>query len=137
MYKNYLKTALRNLWRNKGTTFINVFGMSVALAVCIVIFLYVRNELRHDQFHAEKERVYRVLRVPELSAGESATMTPMTSGPYAPHLQLEYREEIEEAVRVMVSWSGELVKYEDISYKEKGVAFVDSTFFRVFSYRYE
>lgn len=135
MYKNYLKTALRNLWRNKGTTFINIFGMSVALAVCIVIFLYVQNELRHDQFHAEKERVYRVLRVPELNAGESATLTPMTSGPYAPHLKLEYGEEIEEAVRVMLSWSGELVKYKDISYKEKGVAFVDSTFFRVFSYR--
>ena len=134
MYKNYLKTALRNLWRNKGTTFINVFGMSVALAVCIVIFLYVRNELRHDQFHSEKDQVYRVLRVPELNAGESATLTPMTSGPYAPHLQLEYGEEIEEAVRVMLSWSGELVKYQDISYKEKGVAFVDSTFFRVFSY---
>ncbi len=134
MYRNYLKTALRNLWRNKGTTFINVFGMSVALAVGIIIFLYVRNELRHDQFHVEKDRVYRVLRAPELNAGESAMLTPMTSGPYAPHLQLEYGEEVEEAVRVKLSWSGELVEYQDVSYKEKGVAFVDSTFFRVFSY---
>ncbi|MGB0931361.1 MAG: ABC transporter permease [Chitinophagales bacterium] len=135
MYRNYLKTALRNLWRNKGTTFINVFGMSVALAVGIIIFLYVRNELRHDQFHVEKDRVHRVLRVPELNAGESATITPMTSGTYGPHLQLEYPDEVQESVRVMLTWTGEAVKYQDITYKEKGVAFVDSTFFRVFSYK--
>ncbi|MFK7903607.1 MAG: ABC transporter permease, partial [Chitinophagales bacterium] len=135
MYKNYLKTALRNLWRNKGTTAINIFGMSVALAVGIIIFLYVRNELKYDQFHAKKDRVHRILRVPEINAGEAATLTPMTSGPYAPHLKLEYAEEIEETVRVTLTWTGETVKYQDISYKEKGVGFVDSTFFRVFSYK--
>ncbi len=108
--------------------------MSVALAVGIIIFLYVRNEFKHDQFHVEKDRVHRILRVPELSAGESSILTPMTSGPYAPHLQLEYSEEVQEAVRVILTWTGETVKYQDIVYKEKGVAFVDSTFFRIFSF---
>ena len=135
MYKNYLKTALRNLWRNKGATVINVFGMSIALTVGIIIFLYVQNELKYDQFHKKKDQIYRLLRLPEFHEGESKIVTPLTSAPFAPHLQLEYPDEVQEAVRVMLSWTGQTVKYQDIIHKEKGIAYVDSTFFRVFSYK--
>ncbi|HEY2720356.1 MAG TPA: ABC transporter permease, partial [Chitinophagaceae bacterium] len=61
MLKNYFKTAFRNLWRNKSFAFINIAGLAVGTAVCIVIFLIVQFELSFDNFHSKKTRIYRIL----------------------------------------------------------------------------
>ena len=60
MLTNYLKIAWRNVLREKGYAFINVFGLAVGIAFCVLIFLYVRDELTYDHFHAQGERIYRV-----------------------------------------------------------------------------
>jgi putative ABC transport system permease protein len=60
MFKNYLKIAWRNVLREKGYAFINVFGLAVGIAFCTLIFLYVRDELTYDHFHTNADRIFRV-----------------------------------------------------------------------------
>jgi putative ABC transport system permease protein len=61
MLRNYLKIALRNLLKHKGYTFINVFGLAVGIACCVLILLFVRDELSYDRFHEKADRIYRVV----------------------------------------------------------------------------
>lgn len=60
MFKNYLKTTLRNIWRNKLYSFINLFGLAIGLCGCLLIFLYVKDEVSYDKFHQKLDRIYRV-----------------------------------------------------------------------------
>ncbi|HTI12042.1 MAG TPA: ABC transporter permease [Puia sp.] len=61
MLKNYFKTAIRNLTRNKVYSFITITGLSVGIAVCLVIFVFIRYEQSYDSFHPDKDRIYRVM----------------------------------------------------------------------------
>ena len=61
MLKNYLKIALRNLRRHKGYAFINVFGLALGLACCLLVVLFIQDELAYDRFHEEGDRVYRLV----------------------------------------------------------------------------
>ncbi len=69
MIKNYIITTIRHLIKNKSHTAINVFGLSVGLASCLIIFLYLRNEISFDQFHEKHDRIYRVTNTFERSSG--------------------------------------------------------------------
>ena len=60
MYKNYLKVALRNLWRNRTFSFINITGLAAGLAVCLLIALYVFDELNYDKYNKNADRIYRL-----------------------------------------------------------------------------
>lgn len=60
MIKNYLKVATRNIVKRKLYSFINAFGLSIGIAFCILIFLYIQDEKSFDQFHVNKERIYRM-----------------------------------------------------------------------------
>jgi len=60
MIKNYLKIALRNLRKHKGYTFINITGLAVGLACCLLIVLFVRDELSYDRYHDNADRIYRI-----------------------------------------------------------------------------
>jgi len=60
MIKNYLKTAFRGLMKNKGFTFINVFGLALGLATCLLIVFYVFDELSYDSYNAKADRIYRI-----------------------------------------------------------------------------
>src|SRR5258708_40378354 len=60
MIKNYIKTAFRGLMKNKGFTFINVFGLALGLATCMLIVFYVFDELSYDRFNTKADRIYRV-----------------------------------------------------------------------------
>ncbi|HMB89686.1 MAG TPA: ABC transporter permease [Rhodothermales bacterium] len=70
MFKNYLKIALRNLRKHKLYTAINVTGLAVGLACCLLILLFVRDELSYDRFHANADRIYRVEMDVQGSEGE-------------------------------------------------------------------
>src|SRR5688572_7900312 len=61
MLRNYLKTSVRNLLRNKGYSFINIVGLTIGLATSIFIFLWVIDEVSVDQFHENGDRLYRVM----------------------------------------------------------------------------
>ena len=60
MVKNYLTIAFRNLWRNKTFSLINIFGLSIGMALSIMMFLFVYTELTYDNFHEFKDRIYLV-----------------------------------------------------------------------------
>lgn len=61
MFRLNLKIALRNLWKNKGNTFINITGLSIGMASCILIFIFIRYQLSYDQQFKNKDRIYRVV----------------------------------------------------------------------------
>lgn len=61
MFRSYLKTAFRSLWKNKGFSFINIAGLGVGIAVCLIIFTILRFELGFDGFHKKKDRIFRVI----------------------------------------------------------------------------
>ena len=63
MLRNYLKTALRALWRKRTFSFLNILGLSVGVGACLVLFLLIRYELSFDTFHTKKDRVFRVISV--------------------------------------------------------------------------
>ena len=60
MIRNYITIAIRNLWRQKFFTFINAFGLSIALAFCTLIYLFILDESRFDKFHTNKGDIYRL-----------------------------------------------------------------------------
>src|SRR6185503_3966220 len=61
MFKNYFKTAFRNLIRNRNYTIINIAGLAVGIAVCMMIFIIIQFQTSFDNFHPKKDRIYRVL----------------------------------------------------------------------------
>ena len=62
MLKNYLKIAFRNLWKNRGFSFINVFGLATGIACSLLILLFVKDELSYDRFHKDSDLVYRIVK---------------------------------------------------------------------------
>src|ERR1700748_1753797 len=60
MIRNYIKMAVRSLMKNKGFTFINVFGLALGLATCLLIVFYVFDELSYDRYNLKADRIYRV-----------------------------------------------------------------------------
>ncbi len=80
MFKNYIKVAFRNLFRQKTYSFINIFGFAIGLAVCLIISFYVIDDLTYNMFHDKPEDVYHMLTV-DNSEAEGALSYSITSGP--------------------------------------------------------
>ena len=128
MIKNYLKTAWRNLMKNKMFSFINILGLTIGITVCMMIFLFIMNEFSVDRFHKNARNIYRVMR----SFDASKQAAPWLSGPYATALLNDFRGEIKRAVRVMPS--NDLISFGNTSFNEKKVYLTDSDFFSLFSF---
>src|SRR5215470_5118225 len=73
MIKNYFKVAFRNLWRNKVFSIIKILGLSMGLTVCMLIFLYTKDEISYDRFHKNKAELYRIIQT--LRMGEAPPET--------------------------------------------------------------
>ena len=128
MLKNYLKIAYRSLVRHKGYTFINVAGLAVGLACCLLIALYVRSEWSYDRFHARGERIYRVLQT--LHAGEEEQLGAQTSPLLARTMEASLPG-VERAVRLYLQEG--VVKVGVDQFKEP-LLFADASFFDVFTF---
>ncbi len=61
MLRNYLRTALRNLWRHRGFSLLNILGLTIGMSACFLVFLYVKFELSYDDFHSKGDRIYRIV----------------------------------------------------------------------------
>ena len=127
MLRNYLKITLRLFQKQKVYSLINVLGLAVGLAACIIIFLFVQNELEYDQYHSKKENIYRLL----FKSPSSEKMMAIVPGK-AKTLLDENIPEINKTVRFL-TYNGSLRKGEKAFY-EKDITFVDSTVFHVFSW---
>src|SRR6185312_4401593 len=97
MFKNYFKTAFRSLLKNKGFTFINVFGLALGLATVLLIVFYVVDELSYDRFNTNAERIYRVNT--DLKYGANQTSFAITAPPVADALAKEFPE-VEKSMRM-------------------------------------
>lgn len=71
MFKNYFKTAFRNLNRNRAYSFINIFGLSLGLACAMLIILYIKDEVSYDRFHKNSKHIYRVVSKMKINGGEN------------------------------------------------------------------
>src|SRR5688500_8136760 len=130
MLKNYFRIAIRNLWKHKIFSFINILGLTVGMTACFLIFLYVKFELSYDAFHSRSERIYRMV-----SDIKTPSETINASGPswaVAPHLRADFPE-IEHAVRVSGA-DNMLIRKDDIKFEEPNAVFADSAFFQVFDF---
>lgn len=99
MLKNYLKIAFRNIVKHKGYSFLNVTGLALGMAICILILLFVRDELSYDSFHEHSDRLYR-LEAQFLASDGSVRGAFCSLAPsFAPHLENEFPE-MEHVVRI-------------------------------------
>ena len=129
MISNYLKTAVRNLWKHRGHSLINLLGLSIGMACCILIVAWVTNELSFDRFHNKADRIYRLGLEADLGTHLKA---PITNGPAGPTIVEQYPEVLN-AVRITGS-ENVPAKYEDRQFSEENVTYADRDFFQVFSF---
>jgi putative ABC transport system permease protein len=130
MFKNYFKTAWRNLMKNKVFSFINILGLTIGITVCMMIFLFIMNEFSFDNFHKNGDHIYRVMRG-ILMEGKAKDVGYL-SGPYAPALLNDFKGQITSAVRV--NPNDNLFTVGNQSYHEKKELDVDPNFFSFFSF---
>ena len=120
MFKNYLKIAYRNLIKYKFISFINIFGLTVGLACCLLILTYISHELSYDKQHPNASRVYRVTRTflnPETKAVSLTLST--VAPPFAPLLKNDFGE-IEDITRTLSNGTTPM-KYEEKMFSEPNV----------------
>jgi putative ABC transport system permease protein len=129
MIKNYLKTAVRNLFKHKGYTFINILGLAIGMAACLLIILFVRHELSYDGYHRNSDRIYRVAMAARWGGRDfDIAVVPAAT---AKAMVTDFPE-VEDAVRFRQR-GDYIVQYKDQSFREEKIIFTDTTFFKLFS----
>jgi len=131
MLKNYLKIAVRNLLRHKTYSIINISGLSIGIACCLLILSYVFFELSYDKFNKNADRIYRINT--DLKFGSTELAIPVVSDMMGPMLKKDYPQ-VEEYTRIYNITDNVYIKKDDQFYNERRMACVDSTFFKVFSF---
>ncbi len=127
MFRNYIKTAIRNIWRDRISSMINIFGLAIGIASFILIFLYVYDEIKYDKYNENIDNVYRLL-----------AKTPNTGKVYAiqPGVMYDFLSnsipEIEATARI--SHRTGTVSYDDKVFFEKNFLMADSSLFQMFSW---
>lgn len=132
MLRNYLKIAFRNLRRSPGYTVLNILGLALGMACCLLIALWVQDEIAFDRFHTKSDRIYRFNKVHTLPTG-AQEIHALSSGPMAPTLEADFPE-IEEAVRIFPWWGKILLGHEGERIPVPDVTFADANLFDVFDF---
>jgi len=136
MIKNHIKTAIRTLRKNKGFTAINVLGLSVGLATCLLIVFYVVDELSYDKYNIKSDRIFRITTNAKLNGHEGIYAT--TEGPLQGALKGHFPE-IENVTRIIdnnglpVSASKFSIRKGPSNIQEKKVVYTESSLFDVFT----
>jgi putative ABC transport system permease protein len=140
MIKNYLKVAWRNLMKNKIFSFINIFGLSVGLTCCMLISLYLHNEMNYDRYHANINHLYQLGTTFVKDGKDDRTVN--TPGPIAQAMKQEFPE-IANSTRLMGLFAEDktLFQYggpntEKKSFYESNGFMADSSFFQLFTYNF-
>ncbi len=130
MYKNYLKVAFRNLWKNKTFSFVNLVGLAIGLACFLLIALYVTDELSYDRYNKKADRIYRV--DAEIKFGGNELHLAVSSDPMGATLKKDYPE-VEQYVRMRAD-GHMLIKKGNEFISEDRAVYADSTLFDVFTF---
>lgn len=133
MLQNYFKVALRNILKHKFFSIINIVGLVIGMSCCLMIFVYVQDELSYDRFHQGYENIYRIGLHGRVSGQE--IMTSNSSLPVGPAMKNEIPG-IEESLRLRLTTfgSGFAMRNEDKIFTEEKIFFADSNFFTFFSF---
>jgi putative ABC transport system permease protein len=127
MFRNYLKTAIRNLWKNKGFSAINIAGLAIGLCGSIFIFLWVQDELSYDRGNKRPDEIYRVL----ITLGDTHAATAPLA--LTPVLQRS-SPAVLQAVRFYAGAGPRLVSYGEKRFIENQVWYADSNFQQLFNF---
>ncbi len=134
MLRNYLKTALRNLWRQKGSTILNLSGLALGITSSLILFLLVRHMSSYDTYHSKRDRIYRVVTETDGNTGKNHT-----SG-VPPVLPEAFRNDFPEAEEVIFTsyQNGGLVTLPESTggprrfVEDHGIVYTQSNFFKIF-----
>src|SRR5215210_6616991 len=129
MFKNHIKIAIRNLWRNKAFSAINIFGLAIGIATCLIIMLFVQNELSYDRYNEKADQIVRVVFKGSVQGENMKEANIMP--PVAQTLKADYPEVLE-ATRLR-DYGRPRITYGEKSFKDDAFAYVDSNFFEVFT----
>ncbi|AKD57627.1 ABC transporter permease [Spirosoma radiotolerans] len=130
MLTNFIKIAWRNLIRNKAFSAINIIGLALGLATCMLISLFVLDELSYDRFNEKADRIVRVFFRGSMQGGKMNEAHVMP--PVAQTLKADYPE-VQEATRLRKGGSP-FITYGDKTFRDASLAYVDSNFFQIFTF---
>jgi ABC-type antimicrobial peptide transport system permease subunit/AraC-like DNA-binding protein len=139
MFKNYFKIARRNLMRNKSYAAINITGLAVGIAVCMVIFIIIQFQTSFDTFHAKKDRTYRMLTEFKYADGGSISYKTAIPFPMPVGLKTSFPQ-IEQVAPIFASHDDQLLIVDrngntEKDFKEQhGVFYMDPSFFKIFDF---
>lgn len=132
MLKNYFNVAIRNLFKHKFYSLINILGLSIGLTCFLMISLYVVDELSYDNFHSDADRIYRMDFSGNINGSEF--ITALASAPAGPTMPSEFPE-VEDATRIRGTGNWTIKKKDgENAYNEEEVAFVDQNFFQFWDF---
>ncbi|HEY4936603.1 MAG TPA: ABC transporter permease [Puia sp.] len=137
MIRNYLKTAFRNLLHNRSHSIVNITGLVIGFAACLLIFLVIQYEKSFDNFHTKKDRIYRIVRIGKNPVGReyrTGIPFPVPDGLRAEFPQLENAAAImgDNGVQVLIPGPGGVTEKK---FKEDGVFSVEPRFFQMFDFK--
>ena len=130
MVRNYLIVALRNLLKHKLYSLINVLGLAIGMACCILILLFIQDEFSYDCYHEKADQIYRVLRETRTESGPSQ-VSALTSGPVGPALAQDFPE-VRQATRMMLR-PNQWTRHEDTGFT-KHLCLVEPDLFEIFDF---
>lgn len=132
MLRNYFKTTVRNLFLNRFYFLINIFGLSVGIASCLFIVLYVTDEVSYDNFHTKANRIYRI----NLSTNFGGKdIKAVTSPPPIDQVISENFPEVESTTQLYQMADPLIVRYQESVFNESHIIAADSNFFKVFDFK--
>ncbi|MGZ3871274.1 MAG: ABC transporter permease [Mucilaginibacter sp.] len=132
MIKSYLKIAWRNLIRHKSFSFINIGGLSIGIAACLLISLYVHYQLSYDSYHVKKDKIVRITNLMHTPENDDVNIA-LSPALLAAALETDFPE-IETAVRFQPEAA--VIKVNDQLFSEENVYKADANVFDVFTYKF-
>ena len=128
---NTVKFQIRQLLRQKFTTTVNVIGMTVGFICCIVIGLYIKNEISYDNFHTKRDNIHRVLTYYPENDNKSANVTYRIADDLAKNIS-----GVVSSARLYSLWGPYIISYNNNSFNENNLYYVDSSVVDIFSFRF-
>ena len=130
MILNYLKTAVRNIWRHRVHSVLNITGLAVGMACTIIILLWVRYEFSFDRYHENADRIFRL--ATDFHFGSFQGKYAVSNNAPGPVLERDYPE-VQKAVRFHQVWGSSIVRYKGEKFVQHSMFYADNTVFDVFT----
>lgn len=131
MFRNYFKVTFRNILKHKFFAAINILGMTIGVTACLLIIIYIADELSYDQFHLKADKIYQVGLHGKIAGQDIRTSN--TCAPLAKALVDEVPD-VAEAVRIAPYSNQTVIRNNERVFTEKKVFYADSNFFSFFSF---